>query len=366
MRKIALLVLMILLMVFAAVSKETVRKEFSMQKGKTLVFDMKGHGHVNITGWKNERATVAIHFKKSSPDQWEIHFKETPEGLDIEIDDKNHKTNRGSHLDVEIRVPVQFDLKLRVIGGNLGITNILGDMTGKTLGGNLELQNLKGTIDLKTTGGDITLRDSELDGKLRSIGGRVLFEDVIGDVEGVSTSGDVIHRNVRRRKSEPNGKTVRIASQGGDINIGDAPEGADVRTSGGSIRIKSAAKFVKAVTTGGDIIINTVDGYVKAATTGGDIDVTMTGGTGNQKRDAALISTGGDITLTVPEDLSMDVDIRLTHTMEAKKKYKIICDFPLKMEDSGNTIYGKAIIAGGKHTIRIETVNGNIYLKKIK
>lgn len=377
MRKIVLMILMILLMLFTVFSQETIRKEFKVQKGQTLDLDMRAGGNVNITGWENERLAVTVHFKKCSPDVWDIRFNETPDGIEAEIDEKNQKTNRDAQVDIDIRVPVQFDLKLRIIGGNIGITNVEGDMTGKTLGGNLELRQLKGTIDLKTTGGDITLKDSELGGKLKSIGGRVLFEDVIGDVEGVSTGGNVIHRNVRKRESEPNGNTVRISSLGGDININDAPEGADVRTTGGSIRIKSAAKFVKAVTTGGDIIINAVDGYVKAVTTGGDIDITMTGGTGKKKRDVTLISTAGDITLTVPEDLSMDMDIELAYTINTKKKYKIVSDFALNIEETGTresrdqsnprkTIYGKSKIAGGEHKIRIKTVNGNIYLKKSK
>jgi len=375
MRKIVLLILMFLLMVFTVYSQETIRKEFDVQKGQMLDLDMKGSGDVNITGWKNERLAATIHFKKSSPNQWNTRFNQTPDGIEMEIDEKNRETNRNARVDIDIRVPVQFDLKLRIIGGNIGITNVEGDMTGKTLGGSMELRQLKGTVDLKTTGGSITLKNSELGGKLKSIGGRVLFEDVIGDVEGVSTGGNVIHRNVRKRESEPNGKTVRISSLGGDININDAPEGAEVRTTGGSIRIKSAAKFVNAVTTGGDIIINAVDGYVKAVTTGGDIDVTVTGGTGDEKRDVTLTSTGGNITLAVPEDLSMDVDIELSYSKDTKRKYKIVSDFPLNIEETGprdsngksspgKTIYGKEKIAGGEHKIKIRTVNGNIYLKK--
>ncbi len=413
MKKIVLLILMILLMIFTALSKrggaptllhgnsfshvrtpsqklvhfasfhrvsikETIQKEFNVQKGKMLNFDMRGRGDVNITGWKNERSAITIHFKESSPDQWDIRFNETPKGIEIEIDDKDHKINRDSRLDVEIRVPVQFDLKLRVVGGNLGITGIEGDMKGKTLGGNLELKNLKGTIDLKTTGGDITLTDSELDGRLRSIGGRVMFENVTGDVEGISSGGDVIHRNIGKRAGGSGGKAIRISSQGGDINISDAPEGADVHTAGGNIRIKSAAKFVKAVTAAGDIVITAVDGYVRAVTAAGDIDVTVTGGTGKEKRDVTLIATVGSITLTVPEDFSMDIDTRLSYTKNARAKYKITSDFPLKIEETGEwdsrdgkdnprkDIYGKAKIAGGKHKIKILTVNGNIYLKKHK
>ena len=67
MRKIVLLIIMFLLMVFTVYSQETIRKEFNVQKGQTLDLDMKGSVDVNITGWKNERLTATIHFKKSSP-----------------------------------------------------------------------------------------------------------------------------------------------------------------------------------------------------------------------------------------------------------------------------------------------------------
>jgi DUF4097 and DUF4098 domain-containing protein YvlB len=160
------------------------------------------------------------------------------------------------------------------------------------------------------------------------------------------------------------------------INVSDAAEGADVHTMGGNIHIKSARKFVKAKTMGGDISIDAVDGKVKATTMGGKINVTMTGDPKKGDRAVKLTSMGGDITLTVPAGLSMDVDIQLVYTKRAKKKYNIVSDFKLKVEESSDwevgkgsprkTIYGKADIAGGKHKIKIKTINGNIYLKKSK
>ena len=376
MKKIILMLLMIFLIVFAGFSKETIRKEFKVEKGKKLDVNLKSGGEISITGWEKNRVTVRVHFRDSTPDQWDIEFNESSSGIKIESVYKSKWKNRHSSPGFEIQVPVQFDLKLKTMGGGIKIEHVEGEINGKTMGGDLILQHLKGEIDLKTMGGEIILRDSDLDGKLKTMGGRVLFENVTGDVTGTSMGGNVIYKNVKTRKGQSTGKMVKISTMGGAVNVSHAPEGADVHTMGGNIHIKSAAKFIKAKTMGGDITIDSIDGQVKAHTMGGDVDVTMTGNPQEGTRDVKLSSYGGEITLTVPAGLSMDVDIELAHTKDARKKYRIISDFDLELEEtdtwdrnSGSPrkyIYGKAKIAGGQHKIKIKTINGNIYLKKAK
>jgi hypothetical protein len=84
---------------------------------------------------------------------------------------------------------------------------------------------------------------------------------------------------------------------------------------------------------------------------------------------------GGDIILTVPAGLSVDFDIKLTLTHRAADDdYKIISDFPVEIEKSGawedtdrsarRFIYGTGKVSGGKNKIRIDTVNGDIIIKK--
>jgi hypothetical protein len=88
---------------------------------------------------------------------------------------------------------------------------------------------------------------------------------------------------------------------------------------------------------------------------------------------------GGDITLNVPAGLSMDVDIVLAYTDRSwhdGKGYVIDSDFDLREERTKEWdrregtprkyVYGTGSINGGKNKIRIETVNGNVYLKKGK
>jgi DUF4097 and DUF4098 domain-containing protein YvlB len=127
---------------------------------------------------------------------------------------------------------------------------------------------------------------------------------------------------------------------------------------------------------GGDITIDHIDGWVKATTMGGDVEVTMTASSKSGKYDAYLSSLGGDVTLSVPEDLSMNIDIELNYTKRSWGKYQITSDFKLEREETPDwikkngsfrkTIYARAKVKGARNTIKIKTVNGNIYLKKNK
>jgi DUF4097 and DUF4098 domain-containing protein YvlB len=179
---------------------------------------------------------------------------------------------------------------------------------------------------------------------------------------------------VKPKSGKGVGGEVNIKTMGGDINVDDAPEGTDVHTMGGDIHITKAAQFARAKTMGGDIEIEAIDGRVDVTTMGGDVNITMIGEPENGDRSVNIESMGGDITLTVPAKLSMDIDITLAYTEDRDNDYKIVSDFTMKQEETkewehnhGSArkyIYGTGTISGGKHKVRIKTVNGNVYLKK--
>ncbi|MBS3945428.1 MAG: DUF4097 family beta strand repeat protein, partial [Melioribacter sp.] len=140
------------------------------------------------------------------------------------------------------------------------------------------------------------------------------------------------------------------------------------------ITVNYAEKFVDAETMGGDIEIKSVDGWIKAKTMGGDIEAKMVGDPNKGERNVTLTSMGGDITLTVPSGLSMDIDVEIAFTKKYDGDVKIVSDFKLDEEISKEwtkkngsarkTLTGKAAFGGGKNKIKIYTINGNVYLKK--
>ena len=120
---------------------------------------------------------------------------------------------------------------------------------------------------------------------------------------------------------------------------------------------------------GGDIEIDSIDGWVKATTMAGDVEVTMTGSGG----DATLTSMTGDITLYVPSDFGMDLDLEIAYTRNSRQEYRLDAPGGLTPtvspdwdHDQGTArkyIRSSGSVNGGGNTVKIKTVNGNITVK---
>jgi len=359
--------------------EETLARGFSAKSGELLDVDLETGGEIDVTGWDKDSVHIVATLDASECSHTRVSFDETSDGLRVSSENTRSRSNRRNRnnscdTDLVIQVPQKQQLRFRTMGGDIRVDNVEGDISGKTMGGKLDLSNLKGNLSLTTMGGNITLVKSRVDGSVKTMGGKVLLEDVTGSVKGHSMGGSVVYRRVTNKKGLSSGDEVRIKTMGGDINVDEAPGGADVHTMGGKIRINSAAKFVKALTMGGEIEIREVDGSVNATTMGGDISVTMTGDPKKGDRAVSLRSYGGDITLVVPDGLSMDIDIELSYTRNHEDDYTITSDFPMAQRESREwirgkgdprkVIFGSGAVNGGQHKIRIETINGNVYLKK--
>jgi hypothetical protein len=108
---------------------------------------------------------------------------------------------------------------------------------------------------------------------------------------------------------------------------------------------------------------------------GGDVQVRIIGDPEKGKGDVSLTSMGGDIELTVPAGMSMNIDVETAFNERSSRKPKIISDFPLDVtEEEGNgknrwhdderILRGTGKTGSGQHRIKIRTVGGDVYLKK--
>jgi len=357
----------------------TIKKELNVKPGGKLTLDLKVGGSIEIEGWNKETVLVEADIKGRRSD--EIEFSIDRDGNNVEIESyyDGWGSNSRTNIDVTIMVPEKYNVYFSTMGGGIKITNVNGELEGKTMGGELNLSNLKGEVDMITMGGKIFVRDCEVSGKVKTMGGEVLVENVTGNLNASSMGGKVIQKNVKGKKNSV-GSEVNISTMGGRIDVDEAPNGAKVKTMGGDITVNSAAKFVDAVTYGGDIEIKEVDGKVEAKTFGGNIDVKVIGSGNTDGKDVELTSLGGDITLIVPNDFSMDVYVEIAYTKNGKKSYrkiedvKVEGDFKLteKRDDEWDYsngsprkyFYGEGEFNGGKNKVVIKTINGVVTLKK--
>lgn len=342
-------------------------REFSVRSGGLLEFDLKTGGEITIVGWSSESVQVSADVSGRSADVVDLTIEERDGGVFIRSEVIEKRKYQNTSISFDVRVPSIFDVKISSMGGGVSIDGVEGTFSGKTMGGKLNLTNLKGELQLTTMGGSVRLTNSDVDGKVKTMGGKALVEDVFGDVKVTSMGGNVTHRRVTRTHGESIGDQVKIDTMGGDINVPEAPSGADVHTMGGDITIDSARDFVKAKTMGGDIRIKEADGWVKATTMAGDVWVLVNGG-----HDVELKSMHGEVTLIMPEGADLDIDIELDYTKNSSRNYKIFSDFPIDQQESSEwdydhgsprkTISGTS--SGGGNRVVIRTINGNVYLKR--
>ncbi|WKZ69419.1 MAG: hypothetical protein QY331_15770 [Melioribacteraceae bacterium] len=370
MKQTKLAVLTILFSLSVIFAYPQVKKEINVKAGQKLEVNLKTGAGIEIEGWDKNIVEVDVDITGRDADDVIVDISETSNGVLVTTEFETRTHNNSTKGKVKVKVPYKFDLKLKTTGGGISIENVEGNLTGTTMGGSLSLKNLKGDLELKTMGGSIELIDSEVDGEVSTMGGSVLVENVIGDVDASTMGGTVTQKNVKSSKGST-GKEVKMKSMGGSINVDEAINGANVSTMGGSVRVNKAAEYVKASTMGGSVLIKEIAGWVDASTMGGDVEVTVVGTEG--KRDVKLSSMSGDITLYVPADLSMDIEIEIIYDDGDEDDVDVISDFNLseKVEDAGskwkshdNKLVATGVTGSGSNKIKITTVHGKVYLKK--
>lgn len=317
-------------------------------------------------------------------------------GGDIELSDITG-TFKGRTLGGELDFEnLKGYLEISTMGGDVEVGDSELDGRVRTMGGNVKFVNVRGSLDGKTMGGRVTYHNSDInqdrDDRRRERTRREYRAEVRVDGQGDDAYSDIEARMDRieerferryneeydldedrgRSRAELRGSVVSINKSAGDIRVPEAPYGAEVQTMGGRIEIDNAQEFVKATTYGGDIYIGEVAGWVNAQTYGGDIEVRIRERL-EGRQDIELVSLGGDIELIVPYDFDMNLDLELGYTKNHTQQPKIVSDFPLQIEESRawesdrgvdkRYLYGRGENGNARHTVRIKTVNGNIYLR---
>ena len=165
------------------------------------------------------------------------------------------------------------------------------------------------------------------------------------------------------------GKITRN-SMGGDIDVDDAPHGADLRTMGGDIRVDRARGDVVAKTMGGDIRVRNLIGSLVAGTMGGNVTVQVDGVDGSRSLD--LYSMGGRVSLTLPAGFSGTFEIELEQSHEGPPA-RIVSDFPLEVRKSRrerwwrpdvDVLNATGRVGSGEARVRIRTIGDDITIQR--
>ncbi len=136
------------------------------------------------------------------------------------------------------------------------------DVHGETSGGSVSANHLYNRVNLKTSGGSVRGTYLEGDVKLQTSGGTITLEGISGNVQA--------------------------------------------RTSGGSIRVNGLEGTAELRTSGGSIQLEEISARLSARTSGGSIR----GGFNVFYDDVELQTSGGNITIDIPETEHLEIDLR--------------------------------------------------------
>jgi len=373
---------------------ENIEKTFSVSKGGTLYLES-GVGSIKVIAWEKEEVSVSVKKNarnKKRLDEFEVQMEQSDN--DIHISGDNEWDNRV-RVEFQVSVPGEYNVDLSTGGGSIDVSDINGNVKLHTSGGSIVIGDVDGgDVDAHTSGGSIKVGDVNGDLNVNTSGGSINLGKITGKssihtsggsisvAQGgsgtfVHTSGGSIHigpsnGNVEARTS---GGSIKIATVNGDVDADTSGgsvkvEGSKgkivIRTSGGNLTVDSSEGPVIADTSGGSIKIMRTKGAIDARTSGGSIAAEMIETDNGKDTRVSLQSSGGDITVYLPETIEATVSATLKISRFATRDFKIYTDFPLsvKGEDSGR-ISAKGALNGGGDKIQLNTSDGDIYIKKL-
>jgi DUF4097 and DUF4098 domain-containing protein YvlB len=352
-----------------------VAESFKVDKGGNLVVDVEDVGaSIYVKVWSKLEVTV----KAEGIRDYDL------EDLDIEKDGNTVNVlfdaggDRRSHRSVRfyINVPSEFNLDIGTSGGEVEVTGAIeGTVAAATAGGDIDVDDVKGRLDLRTAGGDIEAGNVDGDAQLKTAGGDIKIGDVSGELTAATAGGDIEAGEVKEDLSaataggdivcERVGGEAEAETAGGDIELGVVNGEVSAKTAGGDVELMGATGEVSAKTAGGDIKLASIKGYVNAATAGGDIYVELD--PTNEGR-SELETKGGDVELYLPANAKATIEARIRLRDWDRRdtdEYDIRSDFKAETHDRNEReVTARYVINGGGKLIKMETVNGNIEIRK--
>jgi DUF4097 and DUF4098 domain-containing protein YvlB len=345
---------------------------FNVSKGERLEVSIDS-GDITIVSWAKNEVSV-----KAQGIEEEDNLNMVKEGNTVRIEYSSEWGNGRVRFNVQM--PGDFNTDLHTSGGDISFQGSFnGDLQGSTSGGNIIMGDVGGTIRMETSGGDIRVNLVNGDGFFETSGGDIEVQKVLSKVELHTSGGDITVGNVGKSLiARTAGGSIKIGdvggeadlnTAGGDVIVGRVSGRATLKTEGGDIQLSGATGGVRAKTAGGDLSLLNVSGSILGETAGGDIVAELIpSGTGVSR----LATNGGDVTLSLPENSKATIHARIRirgRWNDMRDEYSIVSDFQsssYEKDDEKREIRGTYTLNGGGEDITLDTVNGDIYIRKLK
>lgn len=230
-------------------------KSFNILPGKDLHVELSS-GDVKVTYWNNNEVNVKILGNENAMEKMIFTMDGNDEYVKITGKKKSSISSWFSNVDVEveIKVPAQFNLDISTAGGDIKCGGISGNASLNTSGGDIWADKFSGMLYASTSGGDVFLfcKDAKVDAE--TSGGNIKLE-YEGENRGIdlSTSGGDIDINL----SNDFKASMELSTSGGDVSCSLAMSNVKKTSSSRLVAdLNGGGQILSAHTSGGDITVS--------------------------------------------------------------------------------------------------------------
>jgi DUF4097 and DUF4098 domain-containing protein YvlB len=307
-----------------AQTEEHLDKQFTVQPGGKLIVDV-DFGSISVNTHASSEVSVDVLRKvmRATKEEEEEFLAERPvtieqDGNTVTITSRAKSRNNGPSRGKQrtegkytIVLPAKFDAQLKTAGGAIAVSDLTGDVKAGTTGGELKFTQIHGALDGSTSGGAIQLAGCE---------------------------GE-----------------QRVKTSGGGINVAAGSGSFDGATAGGPVAVKDFRGPVQVKTGGGGITVENVAGKVEGKTAGGPIAASFAAPLADEVK---LATTGGGVTLRVPENSAFDLDA-------SSSGGNVSSDLSVDTEGKPSRSRLKGPVNGGGKSVVLHTTGGSIQVRKL-
>lgn len=199
----------------AAYETREIMLPLNVPEGKTFRVE-NPNGDVRITGG-HDHGQISATVRIQGSDEEDA--RENADAFTLMVDESDHEVVLRQHdtpgimIDLDIRLAGVVPLDVKVMHGDLHVSNTGAACKVLSHSGDVDLSGLTGIVEIQNSSGDVRVADCEvttlaMEGK----SGDIVFQRIRGNINARTANGDVALR-------ECAGKTVAVESISGDVRL---------------------------------------------------------------------------------------------------------------------------------------------------
>ena len=307
------------------------REKYEEKFDKTVSLPVTGEvsvgnisGDIKVTTW--DKAEVRISALKVSRAETMERAKENADLVEIKVE------KVGNRVVITTEYPKNMGWRGRSINVSVNYNLTIPNRAS------LKANSISGDIDTQRIGGDA---------RLKTISGDVMAREIGGEAELESVSGDIAVTEAA--------KSLNCSTVSGDVEVNSVKAGARMKSVSGDVTLTGCRGDAEAESVSGDIELRDITGArrVRAKNVSGDIEYIGAIESGGRY---TLNSHSGDITFSVPENSSFELEVK-TFSGE------IDTEFPIRIIGKQEKRKLSGTVGEGGAWVELTTFSGDVRIK---